>query len=80
MTKDELIQKAALISVYVLVAEERPSPVKLPRYLRIEGGHVVHRRTLLVGVPYQEAFVQELDSVADVHNMPVDDCLAQTGF
>src|SRR6267378_1087343 len=79
MTKDELLQKAALICVYVLVAEERPSPVKLPRYLGIEGGHVVHRRTLLVGMPDEEAFVQELDSVPDVHNMTIDDCLAQTG-
>ena len=78
MTKDELLQKAALICVYVLVAEERPNPVKLLRYLRIEGGHVVHRRTLLVGMPDEEAFVQELDSVPDVHNMPVDDSLAQT--
>src|ERR1700704_1255174 len=79
MTKDKLLQEAALICVYVLVAEERPSPVKLSRYLRIEGGHVVHRRTLLVGMPDEEAFVQELDSVPDVHNMTIDDCLAQTG-
>jgi hypothetical protein len=27
-------------------------------------------------VPDEEAFVQELDSMCDVHNMPVDDSLA----
>ena len=78
MTQDKLLQKAALICIYVLVAEEWTNPVKLFRYLRIESGHVVHRRTLLVGMPDQEAFVQEFDSVPDIHNMPIDDCLAQT--
>src|SRR3984893_9697059 len=77
MTKEYVFQKAAPICVYILVAEKRPNTAKLLGYLRVEGGHVVHRRTLLVGMANEEAFVQELDSMSDVHNMPVDDSLAK---
>src|ERR1700730_1286603 len=77
MTKGNVPQEAALVCIYILVAEERPNTTKLLRYLRVERGHVVYRRTLIEGMPDEEAFVQELDSMSNVHNMPVDDSLAK---
>ena len=79
MTKGNVLQESALIRVYILVAEKRPNTAKLLRYLRVEGGHVVYRRTLLVGMPDEKAFVEELDSMPDVYNVRINDRLAEPG-
>jgi hypothetical protein len=50
-----ILENAALIGVYVLIAEKWSNAAKLFRDLRVEGGHVVHERTPLIGMPDHEA-------------------------
>lgn len=77
LSKGNVRQKAALICVDILVAEKRPNMADLLRYLRVEGGHVIDGRTLLVVMPDEEALVQEFDSMSDVYNVRIDDRLAK---
>src|SRR5258706_3212107 len=77
VTKENVLEKAAGICVDILIAKERPNMSELLRYLRVEGGHIVDPRILLVSMPDQETFVQELDSVLGIYHVRVHDGLAE---
>src|SRR5450631_3230999 len=75
MPQSHIPEQTALACVDVLISEERPNVTDPLGNLCVESRRVQARGTVLECMPNQEALVEELNAMPDIHHVAVHDGL-----